>query len=485
MYNKVIKLVILGSFFPLLLIGCNQQSSNDKQNIGDKDSGNNNTILYQQVEDKYEILIKDFAPQGELLTQLAKASSDEIALNNISNITDNLEQFKTAVKKLETNISGTEKTKIQEILNVIETPQNDEQFNLASFVALLKDNKLEKDEICDKIQVPLKIVAQDNRFCGSFGKDTYNKLENVLGTEISKLETNINSLQSSNSSNEVTEDNLQRSSNELLNNNQLLTLIIIMLILNIISIILVILFLKLNNEKAIKSLEIEISKNNRLIKTAETSNNKRKSEITNLTEKIKGLGELIKAEYSDIQLQLRQLEVEVKNNSSNDIHTSYYPTDQVIIQKDQENNQDNDSPISLNKDTVPQISEEEKLANFYKENPQEFFSNYNPIRVSMTKDTVNNVSAGTWEDIVELEANNRNGEYLIVSDNNGQIYVFLNGDTLFNPPTLQQINKSKLFMCNGNLSQTLKGHEINIIRPAIVIKDNHVWRLTQSGEIHL
>lgn len=50
-------------------------------------------------------------------------------------------------------------------------------------------------------------------------------------------------------------------------------------------------------------------------------------------------------------------------------------------------------------------------------------------------------------------------------------------------PTLQNINKSQLFICHGNISQSFKGNEINITRPAIVKPDNQNWQLMESGEI--
>lgn len=238
-----------------------------------------------------------------------------------------------------------------------------------------------------------------------------------------KTSSSQNNLESSESSNyqQYIDDS---QSQKLLNNNQLLIVVIITLILNLGSIGLIIwlILYNKNNQQIIKDLKLELKYYNSQIKKGEISNNKRKYEIE----------------------ELRQ---------------------QIIDQ--------------FNETT------ELKLVNLYKKNPQSFLSNYNAIRVSMTKDTINKVFAGKEEGVIELEVDNRQGQFYIVNNHNEEFYLFLNTEILFNPPTLQHINKSKLFICNGNLSQTLKGSEVNVIKPAIVIQDNQKWRLIQSGEIDL
>ncbi|MGI0480955.1 hypothetical protein ACN4EE_09195 [Geminocystis sp. CENA526] len=436
MDNKVIKLIILSSFFPLLLIGCEKTSLSPNNTVSENnfpmDSSPNMVNLYNEVNTKYQTFAKNFQQEEALLKKLQEASKTspkiiEIQPDIYTQIQKNLNELTTALKSLENYVNEAQKTKIKAVLNLIDTSPSNKTFNLASFVTLLQDNQLEETEICEQIQIPLEIIKDKNdSSCGNFGEKTYQELNKFLTEQLNLIQTEIDSIKSLDisqiSNNQQNIDNSQ--SQELLNNNQLLIVIIITLILNLGSISLIILLIlsNKNNKQIIKDLKLELEYYNSQIKKGEISNNKRKHEIK----------------------ELRQ---------------------QIIDQ--------------FNKTT------ELKLVNLYKENPQSFFSNYNAIRVSMTKDIVNKVSTGTWEGIIELEVNNRNGEYYIIGSNDGNYYLFLNRDILFNPPTLQQINKSKLFICNGNLSQTLKGSELNIIKPAIVIQDSQKWRLIYSGEIDL
>ncbi|WP_017296354.1 hypothetical protein [Geminocystis herdmanii] len=502
MQNKIIKLVVFSSLFPLLLIGYNKSSSS--QNNPAVDSSPNIVNLQNEVNAKYKTFANNFQEEEQLLKELQKVSNNspktiEIQPDIYNQIQQNLNELTTALKSLENDSNEAQKTKIKEVLNLIETPKdNSEKLNLASFLALLNDNKLEDTEICEQIQIPLEIFKDKNDSdCGNFGVQTYQKLNEFLAQQLTIIQTNIDSLKSLStpqiSNNQENTDDSQ--SQELLNNNHLLIIIIITLILNLGSIGLIIWLIlsNKNNQNIIKDLKSQIKNHNSQIHKGELSNKKRKDEIKELNKKIKEIDIRINAEFSHINSQLRQLNIPIKNTPHNHgIINHLLSGDGIIPEENQvnevvipEESQNNNVSIPLDKVTPPPISEDMILANLYQENPQSFLGNYKAIRVSMTKDTVNKVSAGTWEGIIELEMNSRNGEYYIVEDNSGKCYLFLNPEMLFNPPTLQQINKSKLFVCNGSLSQTLKGSEVNIIKPATVIKDNQNWRLIQSGEIEL
>ena len=205
-------------------------------------------------------------------------------------------------------------------------------------------------------------------------------------------------------------------------------------------------------------------------------------------------GELIDIKYQ-VDQDINKLNIYFTNKISEHIKDIYELINQLIFVK-KSNDSDRDATSlqqqysnSIHKETPPPpppMSEDVRLINLYRENPQGLLKN--AIRVSMTKDTVNKVLAGTWEALVELENNNRQGEYYIVASNsnNGDFYLFLDPHTPFNSQTLQQIKKSQLFICNGNLSQTLKGNQISIIKPAIVKQiTKNKWALFQSGEIDL
>lgn len=501
MQNKIIKLVVFSSLFPLLLIGYNKSSSS--QNNPAVDSSPNIVNLQNEVNAKYKTFANNFQEEEQLLKELQKVSNNspktiEIQADIYNQIQQNLNELTTALKSLENDSNEGQKTKIKEVLNLIETPKdNSEKLDLVSFIALLKDNKLEHTEICEQIQIPLEIFKDKNDSdCGNFGVQTYQKLNEFLAQQLNLIQTEIDSIKSLDTppifnNQQNSDDSYDSQSQELLNNNQLLIFIIITLILNLSLIGLIIWLILSNNKKQviINNLNSQIKNHNSHIEKNEKSNNKRKHEIKELREKLKA----IDTEFSHINLQLRQLDIPIKNTPHNHGIINHLLSGDGIIPEEnqvnevviQEESQDNNVSIPLDKVTPPPISEDMILANLYQENPQSFLGNYKAIRVSMTKDTVNKVSAGTWEGIIELEMNSRNGEYYIVEDNSGKCYLFLNPEMLFNPPTLQQINKSKLFVCNGNLSQTLKGSEVNIIKPASVRKDNENWRLIQSGEIEL
>jgi len=361
--------------------------------------------------------------------------------------------------------------------NVNNSNQQNNKIRIASIIKLFDDGKLEKTEICEDIQTPLKVQGLNNTNCGNFGENTYKELNQYLtdqiksiGTEIKTLESNLPDL--SNQTNDNSSTNSQNSNN----NNQFLILIIINSILGLGVITLFILYYLLIKEIGKENKELK-DKNNRRKKQIEdlkTTEANRNIQINKIDAKLKDLKNI-----SDNQSMLIQ-------QLQNQKEKSQFPSnlsDNSPSQATQNNDNANISYTSFEKTTPPPLPENLRLANLYKENPQGLIQN--AIRVSMTKETLNKVLAGTWEEIVEFEANNRQGEYYIVANNSGESYLFLDPNTIFNIPTLQNINKSELFICNGNLSQSFKGSEINIIKPAIVKPNNQNWRLIESGEIQL
>jgi hypothetical protein len=171
-------------------------------------------------------------------------------------------------------------------------------------------------------------------------------------------------------------------------------------------------------------------------------------------------------------LQLRQLEAQNRGSNINPRTDSVYTN---------HNYNTSNFPRSSSPPPPPP-SEKIRLAQSYRENPAHLLQN--ATQVTMTKETTNKILGGVWEQIY-LEENRRTGEYFIVSNNSGEMYLFLNPNSVFNPQTLSTINKSQLFVCHGNLGQSRKGIDINIQKPATVKKQGQFWILVEPGEIIL
>lgn len=460
MKNKVIKLIVLGSLFPLLLIGC------DKSSFGDRNSQSSeqNQILepdikelYKKVESNYQTFAENIKKDGELLKKLKRESAN--SPNNINeidtSIKTDLNKLITAIKDFKNQLPQQKQSQIDSLLVLIELPNNEkENPNLASIIQLFDDGKLEKEEICENIQKPLNIKDVIDSNCGNFDNNTYTGLTEFLGKKSKEIEENIKNIKP------IQEDNQSTSTNY----SQFLIPIIIasVLGLGIIGSFIWIYLLNKNNKQIIDELLSQKEK----IKNLQDKNEREKYNIKQLEDKINELGKLIEREYSQIQLNLGQLD-----NKINDLSFKSY------------GNQNSYSQSIHEQTPSPSVPEDVRLTNLYRENSQGLLQN--AIRVSMTKETVNKVLAGTWEGLVELENNSRQGEFYIVQSNSDESYLFLDPNTKFNPQTLQNINKSQLFICNDNLSQTFKGSDINIIKPALVKQNNQYWQLIKSGEIDL
>jgi len=477
---------------PLLLTGCKSNSLQGEDNTKQPNKTVNSVDfqkLYGDINQSYKTFAENIKEDGKLLTQLKEESQKPSSeINNIDKrISTDFSKLTTAIDNFNKQLPDNNKNKLEPLLLLIEIPNNSSNVNnsnqqnnkirIASIIKLFDDGKLEKTEICEDIQTPLKVQGLNNTNCGNFGENTYKELNQYLtdqiksiGTEIKTLESNLPDL--SNQTNDNSSTNSQNSNN----NNQFLILIIINSILGLGVITLFILYYLLIKEIGKENKELK-DKNNRRKKQIEdlkTTEANRNIQINKIDAKLKDLKNI-----SDNQSMLIQ-------QLQNQKEKSQFPSnlsDNSPSQATQNNDNANISYTSFEKTTPPPLPENLRLANLYKENPQGLIQN--AIRVSMTKETLNKVLAGTWEEIVEFEANNRQGEYYIVANNSGESYLFLDPNTIFNIPTLQNINKSELFICNGNLSQSFKGSEINIIKPAIVKPNNQNWRLIESGEIQL
>lgn len=181
-------------------------------------------------------------------------------------------------------------------------------------------------------------------------------------------------------------------------------------------------------------------------------------------------------------LQLRQLQSQTGGSNLNPRADSGYATHNFNtsnLPRSSSENLPSQTPYSS---PLPPPSEKVRLAQNYQENPTNLLQN--ATQVGMTKETTNKILGGVWEQIY-LEENRRTGEYFIVTSNTGEMYLFLNPNSVFNPQTLSTINKSQLFICHGNLSQSRKGIDINIQKPATVKKQAQSWILVEPGEIIL
>ncbi|WP_373481079.1 hypothetical protein [Geminocystis sp.] len=459
MKKKVITLIILGSFFPFFFTGCESKSGNSQQ--------------FQIIQKAYETFAKNIKENGTLLTQLKEESEtqpipieilqttknfQEVS-NNFNNFQSKIKEFENQVENEEIPIDDDKKEKIKSYLGKIKNQFNTTKQSptIDNIIKLFEDGKLEKTEICNDIQIPLGVFdSKEDENCGKFNIKTYIELKRFLSEQNKIIEENIEEI------NRLVNSNLYQ-------NNKLLIAIITssVLGLGIIGSFIWIYLLSKKNKQIIN----EILSQKEKIKNLENKNETQKSDIQQLENKINELGKLIEREYSQIQLHLGELDYKINDLSSNS-------------NQNRENPQQLSYSQSTYEQTYPPLPEDVRLTNLYRENPQGLLQN--AIRVSMTKETVNKVLAGTWEGLIELESNSRQGEFYIVSSNSGESYLFLDPNTLFNTQILQQINKSQLFICNGSLSQKLKGGDINIIKPAIVEKNiENNWVFVQSGEIDL
>jgi hypothetical protein len=197
-------------------------------------------------------------------------------------------------------------------------------------------------------------------------------------------------------------------------------------------------------------------------------------EIKTLQKKIVDLGKLIEQEFLALDTRMKGFESKLDDSQiSSGLELS--KTSSLSSAEKNAPNTSRDSDVKQEPDYI-------SLVKAYRSNPNSFVQQATKVR--MTTETTNKVLDGTWNNEVHLEKH-RTGEYSIISHNNQDDYVFLDLNTKFNPQTLQIINKSKLFVCHGNLSNTVKGEDIEVNKPAKVRLNGNYWTLVESGELTL
>ncbi len=485
MNNKAIKLILLSFLFPFLLTGCNLESIFGKNDISQQEIMKKYQIekLNKEIEDKYQIFAENIKENGQLLIKLKKESEKSPEPKIIENIDPkipkDLENLTTATNSLKAIV--VDDNNIESLLMLIKIPNDATEGetkdpNIASIIKLFEDGKLDEKEICENIQIPLGVVQNKNdNDCGNFTDKTYDNLATFFSEKNKQIEDHIKTINKS-----VNSENLVDINDNKNQGNKLVLILIITgsvlgLVVTILSIINTLLIRDLKKKNGELLRVIKHQKN--AMEEFEGKDQYLNQQIKILQDKVNELNTFSQTQFSIVQQQFRQLEFQINNPPS--VNDS--DRDATSLQQQYSNTIHKETPPP-----PPPMSEDVRLINLYRENPQGLLKN--AIRVSMTKDTVNKVLAGTWEGLVELENNNRQGEYYIVASNsnNGDFYLFLDPHTPFNSQTLQQIKKSQLFICNGNLSQTLKGNQISIIKPAIVKQNTkNKWALVQSGEIDL
>lgn len=460
----------------------------------------------QPIKDNEKAITSGEKPALGLLTQFLNEQSknsptliedqDQILRNYHEQFT----KFINQVNKFQGEINNLsdETNNKQEILNKFKDSENKDLWLTSSdsekFKGYFSDAKLAQQEICD-IQLNLGIKVDQKPgdeldkslpACGKFGNDTYNKLEEKLISttkEFKKKLDEINPLIDTITVSDTNSDkNTNNNTNNANNNNtdpnpssidKNLIISSLALLIGIISSLLsLITLLKLLNYQKESKQDLE-----KLKKLSDQKNNK----INQLTEEIERLKrqknnpppvQTFRPDYDDInpgynthpqrtsQPNLfKSTDLRTKPNSEPEIPPSI-PTNIVSDQKDDSNN----------------------LITSYQTNPQSFLQQGTKVR--MTTETTNKVLDGTWNDVVNLEKY-RTGEYSVITNDYLNYYVVLDPHTKFNQQTLQIINKSKLFICHGNLSNTVKGEDIQINKPAKVRQDGEYWTLIESGELTL
>lgn len=458
MKYKTIKLLIFTPIFSLLLTS-QVQSQNDS---------NINNLL-NKIDQTYQNFSTELKPEGKLLKKLeaekAKSSTDIKDID--TTITDDLDKLIKDLENLNQFADNSGKEIITSLLVILKPSENKESFG--SILKIFEDKQLVKKEICDDIQTPLNVesVTKDN--CGTFGNNTYTKIEQLFTQKDKEIKTKIDELKSSLNNQNQANNNLTQTSQS--DNNSLFQepLFIWTLIHTILTLGLIGGFIWLYSFT--KKID---QKNQQLF----DKNEKRKQKIQELEKREENRNQQI----NKMDKRILDLKNSLDNLSLNITNLVQTPP-QIDLGKTSQNTtslESNNSPEKTSPPVAETLPENIRLSYLFKENPQSVIQN--AIRVGMTKETLNKVISGTWEGIVELEAS-RQGEYYIVASNSGESYLFLDPNTIFNVPTLQNINKSQLFICHGNISQSFKGNEINITRPAIVKPDNQNWQLMESGEI--
>ncbi|WP_330202827.1 hypothetical protein [Cyanobacterium sp. Dongsha4] len=481
MKNQILKSIILSSLIPTIITNFSYPIFAQSESNNSPSSPNFQGLLID-IKNSYD----NFKNSNKsLLNKLEEESKKDPPTTDIegidTKIKENYDKLVTSVSNLKNQLSEEEKTELDNLLSLLQT-EEEKGLSVEALTKLLEDGRLDKTEICESIQIPLGLFSSNSEAnCGNFNDETYGKLSGFINTQIKAIDKQIQTIEKLprfiNDSGETSGQN--NSSQE--DNSKFLIFWIINSILTfgLIGAFIGIYLLNKKIEKENHKLYNHIEKAENKIEELSERNQNQSKQVTKQDAQIKNL----KNKNDSLQKEIENLTSQINN-----ILLKVNP-----LEKQYSSNQTrshNEIFTDENKELKPKIEEKPKpepeyvrLARSYQENPHNLVQN--AIRVSMTKETLNKILAGTWEGIVELEENNRQGEFYIVNNNSGQFYLFLDPDTKFNVPTLQNINKSQLFICKGNMSQGFKGNEIHIIKPAVVQGNNNNWRLVESGEIQI
>ncbi|MBD2395999.1 hypothetical protein H6G11_17275 [Cyanobacterium aponinum FACHB-4101] len=483
MKNQILKSIILSSLISTIITNFNYPvfAQNESKNIS---SSPNFQGLLTDIENSYDNFEND---NKFLLKKLEEESKKDPPTTDIegidTKIKENYDKLVASVNNLKNQLSEEEKRELNNLLSPLQT-EKEKGLSVEAFTKLLEDGRLDKTEICESIQIPLGLfLSKNDANCGNFNNKTYGKLSGFINTQIEAIDKEIKTVEKlprfGNNSEETSGQN--NSSQE--DNSSFLILWIVNLIiaLGLIGAFIGIYLLNKKIEKENHKLYNHIEKTENKIEELSERNQNQSKQVTKQDAQIKNLknkNDSLQKEIENLTSQINNILLKVNPLEKQYITHQTQPQNEIIT------DENNELKPELEEQTKSEPEPEYvRLARSYQKNPHNLVQN--AIRVSMTKETLNKILAGTWEGIVELEENNRQGEFYIVNNNSGQFYLFLDPDTKFNVPTLQNINKSQLFICKGNMSQGFKGNEIHIIKPAVVQENNNNWRLAESGEIQL
>ena len=481
---------MIGSFLSsLLLTSCfhGDENQNQSQILILKSqaipevSSDNKQQLYEQIKSQYQ-QVSAYLEKGVLLDQLkeeSKTSPNVINSDFFTNFSNEYNKLLSDIKTFEEQLSNEQKSEINNLISQLEGSSSSPDINLKSIADVFADGQLNKPEICQQIQIALKIITDPNDDnCGKFDEQTYKELTIFLQKQNQLTKTNIDELAKlvetvnndivANDSNNANNSN---NSTEItkVNNKSPFILSLMAILLSLISLgIIVINYLNLqkfiNYQKKHRN---NIKTNSQQIKDLESRIQNYHQQIQTFNRHLSDLKDLVNTQ----SLRLRQLESPNRADNLN-------PNRDLGVASHNFHSPSH-NPLQSTQGLPP---ENIRLAQSYQENPASLLTN--AIQVGMTKETTNKILGGVWEQIY-LEENRRRGEYFVVTSNSGEMYLFLNPNSMFNPQTLSTIHKSQLFICNGNLSQSRKGINITIQKPATVKKQAQYWVLVEPGEIIL
>jgi hypothetical protein len=445
-------------------------------------ANNSQQELYEQIQRQGQKFSPYLQENGELLETLKEESKNSPNVINgdvLTSFSNEYEQLFSQLKSFQEQLPNEPTREVNNLIAQLETGSAEGNMSLQSVAELFADGQLNKPEICEQLQVPLGTVTEPNApNCGLFNEETYTQLANFLAEQNQLINNIIDELaplivtESANSNLVESDGNNSRATAEASNSKLPLIVSSVAILLALISLgIAVINFLRL--QKFIDSQNKNIS----II--LESQEQDLESKVQNYHQQIDTFNRRLydlKEKVDSHALLLKQLQSPHSNLNPN---TDSRPASHNFNSPSAYHlRSTHDSSSSFSSPTPENI----RLAQSYQQNPTSFVAN--ATQVGMTKDTTNKILGGVWEQIY-LEENRRTGEYFIVTSNSGEMYLFLNPHSMFNPQTLSTINKSQLFTCHGNLSQSRKGIDITIQKPAKVKKEAQYWVLVEPGDIIL